>query len=93
MGVTFEYCYCCEETLCTCGVRFVHCLCGALICEDCFNGHAMEGDDYEEAIPGCKSCLAEKQKALLKKALGLLGMTEEELEAYQAPQNKKRRIE
>jgi len=53
----------------------------------------MEGDDYEEAIPGCKSCLAEKQKALLKKALGLLGMTEEELEAYQAPQNKKRRIE
>lgn len=73
MGVDYFYCAWCTQTLCSCGVGSLECVCGDAICDDCmadiFPDRAAWRGEGEETIPGCKRCHKIKMQKAIKQAL------------------------
>lgn len=84
MGIEFFECDRCDETICDAGPYWTCDICGHRLCEDCeiFTSAANDDDMKEgQPNPGCPFCRREITTAtdLLEFALGLLGVTREQL--------------
>ena len=78
MGVNFFECECCNTSICDCGSFFTCNKCFSKLCDDCANQYY----DENTFLVNCPFCSLEliKDYDLLNFALGVLGVTREELE-------------